>query len=217
MTYWTFSQATKSFESAERFLSKGRNKSDRPLYYNGLRLRKGTNPDELIIYNAWYRFNIAYMYRDGSRVLEAPMITSWYNNHSYPSINSQGVRRLIRELGGLNRVYKEKHICYIVEDDPELTPDKIQKCRSCRGTGKVDAWCSRAIYNDCPHGATKAHTVKAGQKCYRCNGVGTANYGAKPKRMQWDGFPIRVKDGKIVKRKPTLLEMSIANHVQPTS
>jgi len=40
------------------------------------------------------------------------------------------------------------------------------------------------------------------------------DYGSKPERMLWDGTPLRVRDGKVVKSAASQLERMIADNVE---
>lgn len=217
MSYSTFAYATKDFTSAERWLSKGRNKKDRPLYYSGLRLRSGSSTDELVVFHTWFQMDIAKLYRDGTVVVHAPMYTNWRGSQ-YPSLRSFNVRRLVAHLAGFEKVFQRNWKHYIIEDDPVRTPSKLRSCKACSGTGKRDGFCWAATYTaPCEHGAHISHRTKASENCYHCSGTGRRDYGNRPLKIEWDGSPIRVLNGKLVKKKPTLLEMSIANHVTPSS
>jgi hypothetical protein len=61
------------------------------------------------------------------------------------------------------------------------------------------------------------HQVKHGQQCYSCNGNGYRDYGSKLVSLIWDGSPLRIRDGSLVKQPPTELEKRIAAYVQPIS
>jgi hypothetical protein len=67
----------------------------------------------------------------------------------------------------------------------------------------------------CPHNQDMGHTVPRGQTCYACNGTRKRDYGSKPERTQWDGTPIRLRDGKIIKSAASLLERMVADYVEP--
>ena len=54
-------------------------------------------------------------------------------------------------------------------------------------------------------------------ECYYCGGTGKRDYGSKLISLQWDGFPVRLREGKVIKQEPTELEKRIANYVKPNS
>jgi hypothetical protein len=227
MSYYNFANATETFDAASRYLSNGRNKKDRPLYYSGLRLRTTTNPNQLAIYHSWYRVDIGYINQDDTRIIQAPSTMGWRGN-TFSTLRLYNVRRLVAAFGRLDNVFQKDYKVYIVERDPDLTPPKIRKCRMCFGKGKQDGWCQtrRCWGHDGCDPSTiipfmgnpdSHHWQPLRDDCYRCKGAGTYDYGSNPKTSEWDGFPLKVFDGKIVRRKPTLLEMSIANDVHTIS
>jgi len=67
----------------------------------------------------------------------------------------------------------------------------------------------------CSHGNLDSHTVKNGATCYYCQGTKKRDYGSKLERTQWDGTPLRLRDGKLIKSAATLLERMVADYVQP--
>ena len=70
----------------------------------------------------------------------------------------------------------------------------------------------------CEHGFVQSgHQIKNGTTCYYCQGSKKRDYGSKPERTQWDGTPIRLRDGQIIKSAATLLERMVADYVQPIS
>jgi hypothetical protein len=70
-------------------------------------------------------------------------------------------------------------------------------------------------YISCEHGVQDGHTIPKGQECHYCNGTGKRDYGSKLERTLWDGSPLRIKDGKIIKSSASLLERMIADYVEP--
>jgi hypothetical protein len=77
----------------------------------------------------------------------------------------------------------------------------------------VSRWHSTA----CVHGLEQGHNVKREFPCMTCNGSKKHDYGSKPYRTMWDGSPIRIRDGKIIKAAPSLLERMIADYAEPIS
>ena len=71
----------------------------------------------------------------------------------------------------------------------------------------------------CEHGEESGHTVPKGQQCYSCGGSGKRNYGGKLALIQWDGTPLRVRDGKVIHTTATesLLERMMADVVETVS
>lgn len=217
MSYSTFIYAIENFDAAERWLSRGRNKKDRPLYYSGLRLRAGSNADELLIFHAWYNIVIAKLHRDGTTTIQAPTAVGWRGT-AFKSLNVYNVRRLLTCISSFERIYQKNWKHYIVEHDAPRSPIKLKLCRNCKGSGKQDGYCYDGTANElCEHGMDNYHRTIKSHNCWYCGGVGQRDYGSRPMKMEWDGSPIRIQNGKLVRRKPTLLEMSIANHVVTTS
>jgi hypothetical protein len=56
--------------------------------------------------------------------------------------------------------------------------------------------------------------VERNRECHYCNGTGKQDYGSKLISMVWDGSPLKLKDGSLVKREPTELEKRIAAYVK---
>ena len=69
----------------------------------------------------------------------------------------------------------------------------------------------------CEHGSNTAHIVKRSQQCYSCNGTKKRDYGSKRVSLPWDGSPIKVENGNIVKKPLTDLERIVAAYAGPTS
>ena len=82
-------------------------------------------------------------------------------------------------------------------------------------TNTIYAYRNTHHYAPCEHGSKNAHTVKNGQSCHSCNGTKKRIYGARFERTLWDGAPLRIKDGNIIKTAATLLERMVADYVEP--
>lgn len=69
----------------------------------------------------------------------------------------------------------------------------------------------------CEHGDVSrgGHEVKDGATCYGCGGTRKRDYGSKYVATLWDGSPIRIRDGKLIKSAAGLLERMIADYVEP--
>jgi len=227
----------KDYDTAKAYLSGGHKKWDRPMYVRGLRVQSRGNLIALV--DKWYHFEPILFHPDGTLTIQAPQSvpTNWGGN--WNPLYSQSVRRNIREFSGLINVFSRANTIYITTQDALRTPSKIQKCRRCHGLGLVDKWCSppycnndfpcndhpewqpnassssyRWHYGKCPHGNSDSHSVPKSQECYYCTGVGLREYGNKLISIAWDGSPIRLKDGNLVKQPPTELEKRIAAYVQ---
>jgi len=221
------------YDSAKTWLAGGRKKYDRPLYTRGLRLQ--TRGKDIAVRCMWGGFDPILYHPDGTMTIQAPKSTTNWGSTWNP-LRSQGSRYIIKKFSGMQDVFQRNGICYITTKDAPLTPSKVQKCRGCRGSGKVDLWCSpnycRANpcedhpwsvgqrywhYGVCSHGEKDAHTIPKGKDCYGCSGTGRKDYGNKPISLMWDGSPLRLKDGNPIKAEPTELEKRIANYVQSVS
>jgi hypothetical protein len=93
-------------------------------------------------------------------------------------------------------------------DDP-VTPPKIQKCRVCHGVGQQErqVYCSpyyewEPVYKKepCPHGHNVSHVVGTEMvDCWRCHGMGSADYGSKPIHTPWpSGYATVDADGRVL-------------------
>jgi hypothetical protein len=221
------------YDSAQTWLAGGRKKYDRPLYTRGLRLQY--RGKDIAVRDKWGGFDPILFHPDGTMTIQAPQsTTSW--GGSWNPLRSQGVRYVIRQFAGLQDVFQRNNNYYITTANALLTPTKIQKCRTCHGSGKVDDWCNPGYcranpceehpwashstgwhYALCAHGNKDSHKVPQARNCYRCSGNGRKDYGNKPISLMWDGSPLRLKDGNPIKAEPTELEKRIAQYVQSVS
>jgi hypothetical protein len=221
--------AVKDYDTASIYLSEGRKKYERPLYMRGLRLIKtGT---DIHVLDRWSQFTPVTYHADGTVTISAP------TNHGWRTLRSQTVRYNIRQFSGIKEIYQKNFECHLVFQNALVTPAKMQRCRRCKSIGLVDSYCgSKYCYKDlpceehpdakkennyssihfypCEHGLLDGHTVEHGQKCYSCNGMGMRDYGSKLMSMIWDGSPLKLKDGSLVKKEPTELEKRIAAYVK---
>jgi len=225
------------YDTAKSYLSGGHKKWDRPLYVRGLRVQSRSK--DIAIVDKWYNFEPILFHPDGTLTIQAPQSVPNNWGGSWNPLRSQGVRRNFKDFSGLQGMFQKAGTIYITTQDALRTPSKIQKCRTCHGLGLVDSWCSPRYcnnslpcedhpevqvtagnnyaswhYGKCPHGISDSHTVPKSQDCYHCKGVGLREYGNNLISIAWDGSPIRLKDGNLVKQPPTELEKRIAAYVQ---
>lgn len=135
--------------------------------------------------------------------------TVTYNTGGWNTVTT---KRFINEYGPV-RVFSEKGNLRLWVSDPEVTPPKIQKCRSgCKGSGQVPnecygpSWCYPRVYGGsepCEHGETRGHRreqCEHGQSashpdgmraCSRCDGAGQVDYGSKRIYPEWEGDAYR--------------------------
>jgi len=220
----------RDYATASVYLSEGRKKYERPLYMRGLRLIKtGT---DIHVLDKWAQFSPVTYHADGTVTIQGPT-----NSLGWNSLRSQTVRYNILQFSGIKQIYQKNFQCRLVFQDAVITPPKIQGCRICSQTGKVDAWCQTgSCYNElpcaehpdavkvnqysrwhqypCEHGVTGGHNIKRAQECWSCSGTGKRDYGSKLTSMLWDGSAIKLRDGKLVKQEPTELEKRIAAYVK---
>jgi hypothetical protein len=235
---------------ANDFLSRGRKKYERPLYDRGLRIWKENkwDPDSNIHVGWKYGGSgnaFVIYHKDGTTTIQGhQQPTHW--GGSWLPLRSYSVRFTIQRYAGI-QVSQRNWQYHLTEDDAPLTPPKIQGCRTCRQTGKVDAWCnSHNCYDGekgpdgkmhcethpdaqflgvqyqyrwhalpCEHGNLDGHMVPKAQTCYSCGGNKKRDYGSKYQTTIWDGSPLRLRDGKIIKSAASLLERMVADYVDP--
>lgn len=223
------------YDTAKSYLSGGHKKWDRPLYVRGLRVQSRNK--DIALVDKWFGFEPILFHPDGTLTIQAPvaMPTAW--GGTWNPLRSQSVRRNIREFSGLQGLFQKAGVIYITTQDALRTPSKIQKCRGCSGSGLVDSWCSPPYCNTpfpcsdhpdwnpgtnrgywhtgkCEHNENDSHKVPKSRACYNCRGVGMREYGNNLISIAWDGSPIRLKDGNLVKQPPTELEKRIAAYVK---
>ena len=229
--------SVRDYDTATIWLQEGRKKNTRPLYMRGLHMTKINNGD-IVITDKWSQFNPVIFHPNGTKTIQAPVISRQWG--SWDALRSQTVRYNILQFSGIAQIYQKNFKCHLVFQDALTTAPKIQGCKTCRQTGKVDSWCSASYcYQElpceshpdaqprnansnwhivpCEHNVFDGHQVKQGQQCYYCNGTGKRDYGSKLISLIWDGSPLRIKDGSLVKQPPTELEKRIAAYVQPIS
>jgi len=227
--------SVKDYDTASVYLSEGRKKWTRPLYMRGLRLTKRSNGD-IAVNDNWSSMTPVVYHTDGTVTIEAPTVNTHWGG-TWKTLRSQTVRYNILQFSGLKDIKQRNFECYLTFQDAVETPPKIQGCRTCSQTGKVNSWCSSSYCSNewpcaehpeavrgasvsswhkvpCEHGVLNGHEVKQGQQCYSCGGTGKRDYGSKLTTFKWDGSPLRLKDGNITKRPPTELEKRIAAYVQ---
>jgi hypothetical protein len=210
-----------TYDEAYRYLQGGRKKWIRPLYDRGLYIYKidkfGSYGTDLGI--NWRRsFNPNYhmvrIHKDNTMTIEGqPIQTNW---GMQTPLRSQSVRYTIWKYAGI-QVNIRKGKIHLTEANAGRTPTKIQKCRTCKGSGKVDSSCSPSIchcddkeheqyknnigrmwhYIPCEHGNATHHWIPKGQDCWYCAGTGKRNYGNKLITVTWDGSPLKVENGNI--------------------
>lgn len=224
-----------NYDEARVYLAGGRKKWDRPMYMRGLRLQQ--RGKDIAIMDKWFGFDPILFHQDGTLTIQAPANTPGRWGGVWNPLYSQGVRYNIKTFSGLQDVFKRDGVVYIVEKDAAITPPKIQKCRVCKGIGKVDSSCwpnychmrdctnhdttigATRYYHlvPCEHGQIVEHKLRLDRSCYNCGGSGKRDYGSHYIKIAWDGSPLKLSNGKIVRQPPTELEKAIAAYVKPIS
>jgi hypothetical protein len=225
---------------ADAFLKGGRKKYERPLYDRSLRIWKTNKWDADSDINIGWDYNsssstfVTY-HKNGTTTIQGRQ------QHGWNQLRSQSVRLTIFRYAGI-KVLQRNYNIYLEEDNAPLSPVKMQGCRTCKQSGLLDSWCYPSTcwegrnadnnicpthpdavlrrgsgwhYIPCEHNDTMGHPVPKGQTCYSCGGATKRDYGSKPERTQWDGSPLRLRDGKIIKSAATLLERMVADYVEP--
>jgi len=232
----------------ETYLSNGRKKYERTLYDRGLRIQyanKFKRGGDIQIVLPWLnRYPLITIHPDDSMTIQSQATPTHWGG-TYNPMSGYSTRYTFWKYAGMEIVQRQFKF-RLFEDDAAITPPKIQGCRMCAQTGKVDGWCNALACWDvdsktkscpnhpeitlsdmdvqrgrhiiaCEHGQTMGHKVKRGQQCYSCNGVGKRDYGSKRVSLLWDGSPLRVKNRKIVLQNQTDLERIVASYAGPTS
>jgi hypothetical protein len=241
--------AEKTYADWQTYLAGGRKKYERTLYDRGYRIRyanKFNKTSDIQIVMPWLSYHpIITIHPDNTRTLYVPnsIPTSW--GGSYNPLRSYSVRFTIFKYTGVEVV--QRNFAYrLYEQDAKITPPKMQGCRMCSQTGRLDSWCNAIHCWDvdsttgmcpahpdtalsptdvqrnrhiipCEHGDMAGHTVKRGAQCYYCNGTKKQDYGSKRVSLAWDGSPIKVENGNIVRKPLTDLERIVAAYAGPTS
>ncbi len=226
-----------NYDEAANWLAGGRKKDDRPMYWHAMRLQ--TRGNDIAAYSNWLDTDLALYHPDNSMTIQAPIISSAWG--SWNSLRSQGVRYALTAISGVSRIYQKDYQFYLVTRDAARGPSKIQGCRTCSSSGKVDSYCNPPYcwdavtdednkricpthpevimsrnwhYIDCEHGK-QGHVLYKTTECWYCAGKGKREYGLKKIPIKWDGSPLRLKDGKLFVRELTELEKRIASYVKP--
>ena len=209
-------------------------------------VNKFNKQSDIQITNKWVNNHpIITIHPDNTRTLSVPQNLGNGWGGTWNPLTSTNVKLTIWKFTGVD-IKQRNYKHYIYEKNAKLTPSKIQGCRMCSQTGLVDGWCNAKscwgintqisgcpIHPDitiseveqqrgrhviaCEHGSMHSHNVKRSQQCYSCNGTKKRDYGNKRVSVPWDGSPIKVQDGNIVRKPLTDLERMVAAYAGPTS
>jgi hypothetical protein len=242
--------ADRTYDDWQTYLSNGRKKYERTLYDRGYRIQyanKFNKSSDIQIVMPWVNnYPLITIHPDNIRTLQSPGTVTTHWGGTWDPLRAYSVRFTIFKYTGIEVVQRNFQF-KLYEQDAKLTPSKIQGCRMCSQTGKIDGYCNSPIcwegeivdevfscpdhpeaiqfnaytrYHSlpCEHGHIgQGHTVKRRDQCYSCGGVGRREYGGKKVSVPWDGSPIRVQNGNIYKQPLTDLERIVAAYAGPTS
>ena len=241
--------ADRTYADWQDYLANGRKKYERTLYDRGYRIQyanKFNKSSDIQIVMPWINnYPLITIHPDNTRTLQSPgaVTTAW--GGSWHPLRAYSVRFTLYKYTGIEVVQRNFNF-KLYEQDAKLSQPKIQGCRMCSQTGRVDGWCNvlacwdvDSKTNSCPahmeiklseidiqhgrhiiaceHGQTVGHKVKRSQQCYSCSGTGKRDYGSKRVSLAWDGSPIKVENGNIVRKPLTDLERIVAAYAGPTS
>jgi hypothetical protein len=239
----------RTYADWQAYLAGGRKKYERTLYDRGYRIRyanKFNKSSDIQIVLPWINNHpLITIHPDSTRTLWAPGTATTHWGGTWHPLRAYSVRFTIFKYTGVEVVQRNFKF-QLYERDAKISPPKIQGCRNCSQTGRVDSWCSPTYCWDvqreaqrcpthpevtlsvnenqlsrhllpCEHGDVQGHTVKHGQQCYHCNGARKRDYGSKRVSLAWDGSPIKVENGNIVRKPLTDLERIVAAYAGPTS
>lgn len=237
---------TFTYDEWQDYLSHGRKKYERTLYDRGFRVQYANkynrNGDIQLIVPWANNHPLITIHPDDTMTLEAGIVpTNW--GGSWDMLRAYSIRFTLQRYAGIEVVQRNFKF-HLYEQNGGFTPQKIQGCRVCKQSGKVDFYCyaghcwtvekfkcpehPNIPESDwphhgswhkltCEHGSIDNHTIPKGQKCGYCNGTGKRDYGSKRVSLLWDGSPLKVKDGNIVRKPLTDLERIVASYVGPTN
>lgn len=242
--------AERPYAEWQAYLANGRKKYERTLYDRGYRIQyanKFNKSGDIQIVMPWINNHpLITIHPDNTRTLECPstVTTAW--GGTWQPLRAYSVRFTIYKYTGIEVVQRNFKF-KLYEQDAKLTPPKIQGCRMCRQSGRMDKMChtptcwdgninengtftcpthpdaiQRNPYSSwhdihCEHGLLNSHIIPKGQACHSCNGIGKRDYGSQRVSLSWDGSPIKVEDGNIVRKPLTDLERIVAAYAGPTS
>lgn len=237
----------KSHADWEIYLAGGRKKYERTLYDRGLRIQyanKFKRGGDIQVVIPWLNnYPIITIHPDDTMTLTGEQTTTQWGG-AYNPLKAQSTRYTLWKYAGIE-VVQRNYKFRLFELDAGLTPPKIQGCRMCKKTGRLDGWCSGNTCWDvdtptgvclkhpeislsdtekqygrhallCEHNQLRSHKVPRGYECYGCGGTGKRDYGSKRVSLLWDGSPIKVKDRNIYKQPLTDLERIVASYAGPT-
>ena len=243
--------ADRTYADWQDYLAGGRKKYERTLYDRGYRIKyanKFNKSSDIQIVMPWINNHpLITIHPDNTRTLHSPGSVTTHWGGTWSPLRAYSVRFTIFKYTGIEVVQRNFQF-KLYEQDAKITPPKIQGCRTCSQSGRLDGYChpptcwegnvdennvyscpkhpeatanhqyTRWHYMPCEHGMTgNGHNVAKLNECHSCGGTGKRDYGSKRVSLAWDGSPIRVENGNIVKKPLTDLERIVAAYAGPTS
>jgi hypothetical protein len=239
----------RTYADWQDYIAGGRKKYERTLYDRGYRIQyanKFNKSSDIQIVMPWINNHpLITIHPDNTRTIYSPSSVTTHWGGTWSPLRAYSVRFTIYKYTGVEVVQRNFKF-QLYERDAKISPPKIQGCRNCGQTGRVDSWCNASYCWDvdektsqcpthpeakllpvdiqrgrhvmaCEHGDTIGHNVTRGQECYHCNGTRKRDYGSKRVSLAWDGSPIKVENGNIVRKPLTDLERIVAAYAGPTS
>ena len=234
-----------SYYDASQYLSRGRKKHERPLYDRGLRIWKENkwDPNSPICIGWDKAVPLVTYNQDNSVTIQATQSYSYYNSLRSYSVRFtiarySGIKDLFQrnfkfyivENDARRKPKKEQGCRQCKQTGKTDVYCYADMCWSANGSSN---FCSthgiieeKYMSNQnrwhlipCEHGFgdknNRSHVVPQGANCDYCNGTKRRMYGGGYEHIQWDGSPLRLKDGNLIKAAATLLERMVADFVQP--
>ena len=134
-------KAVLTYDQASSWLRQGRMKHERSLYYGNYRIWKEnrwSHNSDLCI--GWTGHSYVTLHYDGTTTIQGNSVSESGIISYHDFRNSYSIRQLISRYAGVN-VYRKNHKLYLETNEADISPPKIQACRSCSSTGKVHVTC----------------------------------------------------------------------------
>ena len=244
--------AERTYADWQTYIANGRKKYERTLYDRGYRIQyanKFNKSGDIQIVMPWINNHpLITIHPDNTRTLYSPGTVTTHWGGTWSPLRAYSVRFTIYKYTGIE-VVQRNYAFKLYEQDAKITPPKIQGCRMCKQSGRLDGFCyppscwegmvdendvfickkhpgavrqhqySQYHNMECEHGLflTSGHNVPKARECHSCEGTKKRDYGSQRVSLSWDGSPIKVEDGNIVKKPLTDLERIVAAYAGPTS
>jgi hypothetical protein len=243
--------SSRTYDDWQIYIANGRKKYERTLYDRGYRIQyanKFNKSGDIQIVMPWINNHpLITIHPDNTRTLYSPATVTTHWGGTWSPLRAYSVRFTIYKYTGIE-VVQRNYEFKLYEQDAKITPPKIQGCRMCKQSGRLDGYChpsscwngdtndqgvyscpdhpdlpmnlpghKRWHYLECEHGQLQGHDIPKARECHSCDGNGKRDYGSQRVSLAWDGSPIKVENGNIVKKPLTDLERIVAAYAGPTS